>query len=130
MHGLDLLNTAEFEQLRARLGPDYKALTPQAVNERIRTTTEYASVLFYFDVNIPKHGTVFYSSNLHGQAIPDVPKQHRYDTSIPGIGPLRVQLAVAQPKLTNQELLHVGAGNRPDAERNGSLIEGAIMPGE
>jgi len=97
VHGLDLLNTAEFEQLRARLGPDYKALSPQAVNERIRTTTEYASVLFYFDVNIPKHGTVFYSSNLHGQAIPDVPKQHRYDTSIPGIGPLRVAEFILPP---------------------------------
>jgi len=97
VHGLDLLNTAEFQQLRARLGPDYKALSPEAVNERIRTTTEYASVLFYFDVNIPKHGTVFYSSNLHGQAIPDVPKQHRYDTSIPGIGPLRVAEFILPP---------------------------------
>jgi signal transduction histidine kinase len=90
IHGLDLLNTAEFEQIRARLGPDYKKLSLDVVNERIRTTTEYASVLFYFDVNIPKHSTVFYSANLRGHAIPDVPKKHRYDASVPGIGPLRV----------------------------------------
>ncbi len=90
IHGLDLLNTAEFEQIRARLGPDYKTLSLDVVNQRIRTTTEYASVLFYFDVNIPKHSTVFYSANLRGRVIPDVPKKHRYDASVPGIGPLRV----------------------------------------
>ncbi|MGH8169343.1 MAG: HAMP domain-containing sensor histidine kinase [Steroidobacteraceae bacterium] len=97
IHGLDLLNTSEFEQLRARLGPDYKTLSLDVVNQRIRTTTEYASVLFYFDVNIPKRGTVFYSANLHGRAIPDVPKQHRYDTSVPGIGPLRVAEFILPP---------------------------------
>ena len=97
IHGLDLLNTSEFDQLRARLGPDYRTLSLDVVNQRIRTTTEYASVLFYFDVNIPKRGTVFYSSNLHGRAIPDVPKKHRYDTSIPGIGPLRVAEFILPP---------------------------------
>jgi signal transduction histidine kinase len=97
IHGLDLLNTSEFEQLRARLGPDYRTLSLDVVNQRIRTTTEYASVLFYFDVNIPNRGTVFYSSNLHGRAIPDVPKQHRYDASIPGIGPLRVAEFILPP---------------------------------
>jgi signal transduction histidine kinase len=97
IHGLDLLNTSEFEQLRARLGPDYRSLSLDVVNQRIRTTTEYASVLFYFDVNIPKRGTVFYSTNLHGLAIPDVPKKHRYDASIPGIGPLRVAEFILPP---------------------------------
>jgi signal transduction histidine kinase len=97
IHGLDLLNTSEFEQLRARLGPDYRTLSLDVVNQRIRTTTEYASVLFYFDVNIPKRGTVFYSSNLRGRAIPDVPKKHRYDASIPGIGPLRVAEFILPP---------------------------------
>lgn len=97
IHGLDLLNTAEFEQIRARLGPDYRTLSLEAVNERIRTTTAYASVLFYFDVNIPKHSTVFYSANLHGHPIPDVPKKHHYDASIPGIGPLRVAEFILPP---------------------------------
>ena len=97
IHGLDLLNTSEFEQLRARLGPDYRSLSLDVVNQRIRTTTEYASVLFYFDVNIPRRGTVFYSANLHGLAIPDVPKKHRYDASIPGIGPLRVAEFILPP---------------------------------
>jgi signal transduction histidine kinase len=97
IHGLDLLNTSEFEQLQARLGPDYRTLSLDVINQRIRTTTEYASVLFYFDVNIPKRGTVFYSTNLQGRAIPDVPKKHRYDASIPGIGPLRVAEFILPP---------------------------------
>ncbi|MDE2050182.1 MAG: two-component sensor histidine kinase, partial [Gammaproteobacteria bacterium] len=97
IHGLDLLNTAEFEQIRARLGPDYRTLGSDAVKQRIRTTTQYASVLFYFEVNIPKRGTVFYSNNLHGRAIPDVPKKHRYDASIAGIGPLRVAEFILPP---------------------------------
>ncbi|MGH8295999.1 MAG: HAMP domain-containing sensor histidine kinase [Steroidobacteraceae bacterium] len=97
IHGLDLLNTAEFEQIRARLGPEYRTLSLQVVNQRIRTATEYASVLFYFDVNIPKHSTVFYSANLHGRAIPDVPMKHRYDASVAGIGPLRVAEFILPP---------------------------------
>jgi signal transduction histidine kinase len=97
IHGLDLLNAAEFEQIRARLGPDYRQLSLEVVNQRIRTTTEYASVLFYFDVNIPKQGTVFYSTNLHGRPIPDIPKKHRYDASIAGIGPLRVSEFILPP---------------------------------
>jgi signal transduction histidine kinase len=97
IHGLDLLNTSEFEQIRARLGPEYQKLSLEVVSQRIRTTTEYASVLFYFDVNIPKRGTVFYSTNLHGRAIPDVPKEHRYDASVPGIGPLRVAEFIMPP---------------------------------
>ncbi len=97
IHGLDLLNTAEFEQIRARLGPDYRTLDSEAVKQRIRKTTQYASVLFYFEVNIPRRGTVFYSNNLHDRPIPDVPKKHRYDASIPGIGPLRVAEFILPP---------------------------------
>jgi signal transduction histidine kinase len=96
IHGLDLLNKAEFEQISARLGPNYQALTPEAINQRIRQTTEYASVLFYIDVH-NRQRTVFYSANLRGQPIPDVPHQHLYDGSIPGIGPLRIAEFIMPP---------------------------------
>jgi len=97
IHGLDLLNAAEFEQIRARLGPDYKTLTSEVINQRIRETTEYASVLFYIDIHSEQHGTVFYSSNLKGRAIPDVPGKHAYDAAIAGIGGLRVAEFVLPP---------------------------------
>ena len=96
IHGLDLLNTAEFEQIRARLGPNYQVLTPEVINQRIRQTTQYASVLFYIDVHNHQR-TVFYSGNLRGQPIPDVPHKHLYDGSIPGIGPLRVAEFIMPP---------------------------------
>jgi two-component system heavy metal sensor histidine kinase CusS len=96
IHGLDLLNKAEFEQISARLGPNYQALTPEAINQRIRQTTQYASVLFYIDVH-NRQRTVFYSANLRGQPIPDVPHQHLYDGSIPGIGALRIAEFIMPP---------------------------------
>jgi signal transduction histidine kinase len=96
IHGLDLLNTAEFEQVRARLGPNYQVLTPEVINQRIRQTTQYASVLFYIDVHNHER-TVFYSGNLRGRPLPDVPHKHLYDGSIPGIGPLRVAEFILPP---------------------------------
>ncbi len=72
-----MLNKAEFEQISAHLGPSYQTLTPEVINQRIRQTTQYASVLFYIDVHNHQR-TVFYSGNLLGRPIPDVPHKHLY----------------------------------------------------
>jgi signal transduction histidine kinase len=40
---------------------------------------------------------VFYSTNLRGLAIPDVPGQHEYNAAIPGIGELRVAEFILGP---------------------------------
>ena len=90
LRGLDVLNAAEFEQIRARLGPDYRELDPVAIDERIREMTEYASVLFYVDIHGPASGTIFYSRNLQGQAIPDLKRASAFNAAVTGIGPLRV----------------------------------------
>lgn len=90
IHDLDLLNRAEFEEIRAHLGNDYERLTPAAIDRRIRETTQYASVLFYVNMHNRKTHDLFYSSNLNRQIIPDVPGQHIYDASVPHIGELRV----------------------------------------
>src|SRR5579862_9381831 len=63
IHGLDLLNQSEFEQIKAHLGPDYRTLSAAVIDQRIRETTEYASVLFYIDIHGSQTGTIFYSSN-------------------------------------------------------------------
>ncbi len=97
IHGLDQLNTAEFRQLRARLGPHYQSLTPADINERIRATTQYASVLFYIDVHVQGHGTVFYSNNLGGRSLPDVPHRRRYDGTMSGVGRLRIAEFILPP---------------------------------
>ena len=91
IHGLDLLNRAQFAEIRAHLGNDYQSLDGAAIETRIRQTTEYASVLFYITVD-DRAGAVrpvFYSSNLRGLPIPDVPGQHAYNVNVPGIGELR-----------------------------------------
>lgn len=97
INGLDLLNSAEFEQIRAHLGPDYKELSPKVINERIRETTEFASVLFFIEIDSPQIGTVFSSRNLQTNVIPDVPGQHRYNAETPRVGPLRVAEFVLPP---------------------------------
>jgi signal transduction histidine kinase len=91
VHGLDLLNRTKFAEIRAHLGRDYQSLDGRAIDARIRETTDYASVLFYITVD-DRAGAVrpvFYSSNLRGLAIPDIPGQHEYNAVLPGIGELR-----------------------------------------
>jgi two-component system heavy metal sensor histidine kinase CusS len=97
IHGLDQLNKSEYAQIRARLGPKYETLTARDINERIRATTKYASVLFYIEVDRPGKRVVFFSNNLDGQALPDVPRKHRFDGTMPGIGRLRLSEFILPP---------------------------------
>ena len=90
IHGLDVLNSAEFEQIKAHLGSDYMTQNSRVIDERIRETTEFSSVLFFIEIDSPQLGKVFASRNLQALAIPDLPGQHRYNTEIPRIGELRV----------------------------------------
>ena len=92
VHGLDVLNAAEFEQLKASLGTDYASLTRDKIEERIRQTTEVASVLFYIDVDEPGHGLLFISTNLGGRRIPDVAGHagRQFNVALDPIGELRV----------------------------------------
>jgi len=96
VHDLDLLNEAEFQQIKAHLGPDH-ALSARVIEERIRETTEYASVLFYIDVHGKGIGTVFRSTNLHGQTIPDVPHERRFHAQLPDTGAMRVGEFILPP---------------------------------
>ncbi len=116
VHGLDLLNRAEFAQIRARLGSDYASLNDRVIDARIRETTDYASVLFFITVDDP-HGPIrpiFYSTNLRGLAIPDVPGQRAFNAVLPGVGGLRVgefilgpfDVTIATPLDNVREAMH------------------------
>ena len=87
---LDLLNATEFNQIKARLGSDYALLSPDVINERIRQTTEYASVLFYISIDSRGRGNLFHSKNLAGYPLPDVKGKRVFNGSLPGIGELRI----------------------------------------
>jgi signal transduction histidine kinase len=92
VHGLDLLNRAQSAQISAHLGDDYAALNPRVIDTRIRETTNYSAVLFFITIDDPHSNIrpIFYSTNLRGQAIPDVPGQRVFNAQMPGIGELRV----------------------------------------
>jgi len=87
---LDELNEAQFKHLKATLGRDYAKLTPPEIDDRIRQATESASSLFYIDMHGPMTNRFFKSSNLHGQAIPDIAGEHAYSIAIRNIGEVRV----------------------------------------
>lgn len=97
IHGLDLLNQSEFEQIKARLGPDYRTLSPQVIEQRIRETSEFASVLFYIDIHSRDTGTIFFSNNLHGKAIPDIKGKRKYGIDWGEVGLLRVGEFILPP---------------------------------
>jgi two-component system heavy metal sensor histidine kinase CusS len=97
--GLDLLNHAQFEQIKAHLGDDYASLNPALIDARIRETTNYASVLFYITIDDPKSlvRPIFYSTNLRGQEIPDVKGRRVYNATVNDIGELRVAEFILGP---------------------------------
>ena len=92
IHGLDLLNKAQFAQIRAHLGDDFAALNAQLIDSRIRETSDFSSVLFFITIDdrTAPVRPVFYSTNLRGLPIPDVPGQRVFNAQLPGTGELRV----------------------------------------
>ena len=99
VNGLDQLNQAQFAEIRSHLGDDYALLTPGVIDARIRETTEYASVLFFITIDNPHEPVrpIFYSTNLRGLPIPDVPGRRQYNAELPGIGELRVSEFILGP---------------------------------
>lgn len=89
IHGLDLLNEAEFQQIEAHLGPDYKTLSVPFIEMRVRDIADFSYTLFYIEIDVPKKGAVFRSTNLNGQTIPDVRGEKRFVTMIPDVGEVR-----------------------------------------
>jgi signal transduction histidine kinase len=97
VHQLDVLNEAEFRQLKSTLGPNYNSLSPGQVTDRIREVTESASSLFYIDMHETMTNRFFRSTNLREQTIPDVPGSHQYTVDMAGIGELRVDEFLLPP---------------------------------
>ncbi len=89
IHGLDLFNEAEFQQIEAHLGPDYRTLSVPFIEMRVRDIADFSYTLFYIEIDVPKKGAVFRSTNLNGQTIPDVRGEKRFITTIPDVGEVR-----------------------------------------
>jgi len=91
IHGVDLLIETQFSEIDSRLGPDYRTLSPQAIESRIRELTDYSSTLFYIDVHIPGKGVIFRSTNLIGHDIPDIKGKRTYTVDIEDVGEVRAE---------------------------------------
>jgi signal transduction histidine kinase len=90
VHGLDLLNAAEFAQIKSVIGTDYDKLTPAQIDLRMRSTAEVASAFFYVEIHEKEQGVLFSSSNLAGHPLPDIPGKRVFNAMADGIGELRV----------------------------------------
>lgn len=97
IHGLDQLNYAGFEQIQARLGADYKGVNSEILDRRVRESSEYLSTLFYIEIENPRNGVHFVSSNLRGREIPDVRGKRAFNAVIPGVGEARVNEYLMPP---------------------------------
>lgn len=98
IHGLDQLNAAEFRQLKAQIGDDYATVDSEVLENRLAGIKPYESVLFFISIQNPRQNDfLFNSPNLHGQRIPDVKGQRRFDASTPALGSLRVSEFLLPP---------------------------------
>lgn len=94
---LDSFNETQFKQLKFALGPNYKSLNAQTIDDHIREVTESASSLFYIDMHGPMTNRFFKSNNLHGVTIPDIPGERVYTVDVAGVGELRVEEFLLPP---------------------------------
>lgn len=97
LRGLDRLNESEFNQIEARLGPDYTTLSSPFIEMRIRETTDLAKTLFYIDIHRKGAGVVFRSTNLGDATIPDVKGQSAFSVPVAGIGEVRASEFPMEP---------------------------------
>ena len=89
IHALDLINAAEFDQVKGRLGSDFGTATAETVRGRMRETGAHASVLFYIEIHAVRGGLLYRSNNLQGQAIPRLAGRTAYNAPTPGFYEMR-----------------------------------------
>jgi len=89
--GVDLLNQAEFVEIRDRLGPHPESLSPQEVDRRVRPHTEVDAALYFFQIHSDSHALLFRSVNLGPAVLPDLsggPLQRTEE--LVGVGAIRL----------------------------------------
>jgi len=110
VHSLDLLIQDEFEQVKSRLGPDITRLTQDQIQERLRESTAYESILYYVQILGPGGAVVFSSHNLRGNAVPETSQDRVYNARIPGfdfefrvarfnLGPMNFAIATSKAQV-------------------------------
>lgn len=83
VHGLDLLMTAKFEEVRSRLGPSEDGHTPATLDARLRHDSDLDAALFYVQVHAEGGEKLFSSANLGDTLLPDLPGRFQSWTVLP-----------------------------------------------
>jgi len=91
VNGLDLLNQAEYTEIRDRLGGFTTAPSPAEIDRRIRAHTEVDSALYFFQVRNSSGEVIFRSTNLGLSELPSLsPGVSRWTGELQGVGSVRI----------------------------------------
>ena len=114
VHSLDLLNLAEFENLKSRLGPDLSTLAPDDLRKGMQAFGESGALVFYIELREEDGSVLFSSRNLSGQQLSaGGTGSEVFDVELPGIGALRAgrfplegrSVVVASPKALIEQVM-------------------------
>jgi two-component system heavy metal sensor histidine kinase CusS len=114
VHSLDLLNLAEFENVKSRLGPALAVLTAEDLDKRMRSFGERGALVFYIEIRETDGRVVFSSRNLYGQQLSaGGTRSDAFDIELPGIGKVRAgrfplegrAVVVASPKALIEQVM-------------------------
>ena len=91
VRGLDLLNRAEFVEIRDRIGPDPGTLSIEEIDRRVRPHTEVDAALYYFQIHDATGRVLFRSTNLGRGTLPDLTGGDPQRTvTVDGLGKVRL----------------------------------------
>ena len=91
VNGLDMLNQAEYTEIRDRLGSFPTTPGSATVDGRIRAHTEIDSALYFFQVRDSSGAVIFRSTNLGVSELPILPHGiSRWTGELPGVGAVRI----------------------------------------
>lgn len=114
VHGLDLLNNAEFMELADRLPAPASAALDDRALKTLHEHTAIDSSMYFFQVGAPDGTILFRSANLGAHRLPtSSPATDPATADLPEIGPVRignypygaVHIQVASPLTQTHELL-------------------------
>lgn len=91
VNGLDLLNQAEYVEIRDRLEPNPAALSAADIDRRVRAHTEVDAALYFFQIHNDAGNLLFRSANLGQAVLPDLSGGRLHKTyELSGVGEVRL----------------------------------------
>ncbi|CAN5424042.1 hypothetical protein BH11PSE11_BH11PSE11_01770 [soil metagenome] len=90
IHGLDMLDTSQFGDIKSHLMREFDPKDPTLLERRLRKSVERVNAHFFVDIRNPLTEVTFRSKNLKGQVLENSRNEHFYNVNLDGIGSLRV----------------------------------------